>query len=56
VVGPIARIELNTQIKNAEGIPETIEVQLLAEEYRDLELQEGDRVLVYPKRARVFVE
>lgn len=56
VAGPIARVELNTQDRSTEGVPEIIEVQLLAEEYRDLGFQEGDRVLVYPKRAKVFVE
>jgi sulfate transport system ATP-binding protein len=50
VVGPIARLELESQ---TEG--QHLEAQLPAEEYRALNLSEGDAVLVRPKQARVFV-
>jgi sulfate transport system ATP-binding protein len=50
VVGPIARLELKSQ---TEG--QHLEAQLPAEEYRALNLREGDAVLVRPKQARVFV-
>jgi sulfate transport system ATP-binding protein len=50
VVGPIARLELESQ---TEG--QYLEAQLPADEYRALNLSEGDTVLVRPKQARVFV-
>jgi sulfate transport system ATP-binding protein len=33
-----------------------IEAQLSAQEYRDLGLREGDRVVLTPRRARFFVQ
>ena len=53
VVGPIARLELVP----AEGdTSQLLEAHLGAEEYRALQLKEGDTVLVSPRKARVFLE
>jgi sulfate transport system ATP-binding protein len=56
VVGPIARLELT---RNDSAEPEghaVIEAQLPAQEFRDKGLTEGDRVVLAPRSARVFVE
>ena len=53
VVGPIARLELVP----AEGdASQLLEAHLGAEEYRALQINEGDTVLVSPRKARVFLE
>lgn len=53
MVGPIARLELVP----AEGdTSQLLEAHLGAEEYRALQLKEGDTVLVSPRKARVFLE
>lgn len=58
VVGPTARLELApSQPTGAAGdTPGIIEAQMPADRYRQLGLQEGQQVLVTPKRARVFVD
>ncbi|MCZ2496701.1 sulfate ABC transporter ATP-binding protein [Xylophilus sp. Kf1] len=61
VVGPTARLELapsqpTAAVGDQPGTPGIIEAQMPAERYRALGLQEGQQVLVTPKRARVFVE
>ena len=55
VVGPTARLELAATEPNTRT-PAIIEAQLPAEQYRALGLQEGQTVLVTPRRARVFVD
>ena len=60
VIGPIARLELvpsedhrqpgNTSADNL------IEAQIPAQQYRDMGLNEGDMLVVTPRKARVFVE
>ncbi len=56
VVGPIARLEL-WPIENQQpvGHDPLIEAQIPAEKYRQLDLKEGERLLVSPKKARVFL-
>ena len=60
VVGPVARLELipvdeNQPAENA--APEAvIEAQIPAQQFRDLGFQEGETLVVTPRRARVFVE
>jgi sulfate/thiosulfate transport system ATP-binding protein len=55
LVGPIARLELSTKSSEGEGVPEIIEVNMLAGEYHDLGCKEGEVVLVSPRKAKVFV-
>jgi sulfate transport system ATP-binding protein len=51
VIGPLARLELR-----AEDDHHVIEAHLGAQQFRELRLAEGDRVLVKPRQARIFVE
>lgn len=50
VVGPIARLELESETES-----KYLEAQLTTDQFRTLGLQEGDKVVVRPKQARVFV-
>ena len=60
VVGPIARLELiaGSEHKPADngGQEAVMEAHLPAQQFRDLALQEGDAVVVTPRRARVFLD
>ncbi|MDM0023779.1 sulfate/molybdate ABC transporter ATP-binding protein [Variovorax saccharolyticus] len=58
VVGPIARLELEPVESNPDnpGSGTIIEAQLPAQQFRDLALHEGDKVVATPRKARVFVE
>src|ERR671912_1166174 len=58
VVGPIARLELEPVESNPDnpGAGTIIEAQLPAQQFRDLGLREGDKVVATPRKARVFVE
>jgi sulfate transport system ATP-binding protein len=58
VVGPIARLELEPVESNPDnpGSGTIIEAQLPAQQFRDLGLREGDKVVATPRKARVFVE
>jgi len=58
VVGPIARLELEPLESNPDnpGGGTIIEAQIPAQQFRDLGLKEGDKVLATPRKARVFVE
>ena len=56
VIGPIARLELN-RVETAPGAStELIEAQIPAQEFRDLGLREGEKLVLTPRKARVFVE
>ncbi len=55
VVGPIARLELERTAAAAPGEPEILEAQMGAAAFQALGLKEGDRVVVNPRKARVFV-
>ncbi len=50
VVGPYARLELRQQ-----GTDNLIEVELPSERYRSLDLQNGESLLVRPRKLRVFL-
>ncbi|MFD0667443.1 sulfate/molybdate ABC transporter ATP-binding protein [Ramlibacter sp. MAHUQ-53] len=52
VVGPIARLELVP----VDGGDRVIEAQIPAQQFREQGLQEGETLLVTPRRARVFVQ
>jgi sulfate/thiosulfate transport system ATP-binding protein len=58
VVGPLARLELLPEVNGTQpqGQNPPIEAHLSAEQFRELGIQEGDRVLVSPRKARVFLQ
>jgi len=56
VVGPIARLELLPLDATATGSNDPIEAHLPAHAYAELAVQEGDTVLLTPRKARVFVD
>jgi TOBE-like domain len=51
VVGPLARLELER-----EDSTQIIEVELLAERARHLNLRQGETLLIKPQKMQVFVE
>ncbi|MEA3395732.1 MAG: sulfate ABC transporter ATP-binding protein [Pseudomonadota bacterium] len=56
VVGPIARLELIPEDAPQPGDQAVIEAQIPASQYRELDLKEGDVLVLTPRKARVFVE
>jgi sulfate transport system ATP-binding protein len=56
VVGPIARLELMAGETNEAAGPDIIEAQIPASQYRELDLTEGDLLVLTPRKARVFVK
>ncbi len=55
VVGPIARLELMPVDANPTGSSDLIEAQMGAQEYKVLDLKEGEVLVLTPRKARVFV-
>ncbi|MCE2879688.1 MAG: sulfate ABC transporter ATP-binding protein [Comamonadaceae bacterium] len=54
VVGPIARLELRPESGDRKnGL--ALEAQMHADQFYGLGLQEGEKLLVYPRKARVFL-
>jgi sulfate transport system ATP-binding protein len=56
VIGPTARLELIAQDPTQAQGNDIIEVQISAQQYRELGLNEGDLLVATPRNARVFVE
>jgi len=57
VVGPIARLELLPVASPTNGDPpKLIEAHLSADRFKELGIQEGDTVVVAPRKARVFLQ
>jgi sulfate transport system ATP-binding protein len=56
VVGPVARLELVPAGETPQGQESIIEAQIPAQQFRDMDLREGETLVVTPRRARVFVE
>jgi sulfate transport system ATP-binding protein len=56
VVGPIARLEFQREDTSQAVDNTVIEVQIPAQQYRELGLREGETLLLTPRNARVFVE
>ena len=60
VIGPVARLELTpteaTQNSDKQTLDTLIEVQISAQQYKEMELREGDMLLVTPRHVRVFVD
>ncbi|MBC7719687.1 MAG: sulfate ABC transporter ATP-binding protein [Chitinophagaceae bacterium] len=55
VVGPIARLEFSALDAAVAGSGEIIEVQMPSQQFTDMALQEGETLLLTPRKARVFV-
>ncbi len=55
VVGPIARLELTRVDVSESGENNLVEAQLEAQRFRELDLREGETVVLTPRKARVFV-
>jgi sulfate/thiosulfate transport system ATP-binding protein len=59
VVGPTARLEL-TRVKGAgsahAGDNDIIEAHIPAQQFRELDLRDGETLVLTPRKARVFVE
>ena len=60
MVGPIARLELTptetNQPADDNGKDNLIEAQISAQQYQEMNLKEGEVLVVTPRRARVFVD
>ena len=55
VVGPIARLELLPLDSSSTGSTEIIEAHISAQQFNDMRLQDGETLVLTPKKARVFV-
>ena len=55
VIGPIARLELTRVEASDSGETDLIEAHLSAQEFRELDLHEGETLVLTPRKARVFV-
>ncbi len=55
VIGPIARLELLPLDASVAGSADIIEAQIPAQQWREMDLKEGDTLLLTPRKARVFV-
>jgi len=55
VVGPIARLELLPVDSTSTGSTDLIEAHISAQQFNEMQLQEGETLLLTPKKARVFV-
>jgi sulfate transport system ATP-binding protein len=55
VVGPIARLELLPLDASAAGSGDIIEAQIGAQQYREMDLKDGETLVLTPRKARVFV-
>ena len=56
VIGPVARLELWPEERTQAGGSEPlIEARMPAERFRQLGLRQGERLVVSPRRARVFL-
>lgn len=60
VVGPIARLELipseSAQTSDNAGDDGLIEAQIPAQQFKDMDLREGETLVVTPRRAKVFLD
>ena len=55
VVGPIARLELLPLDHAATGSADIIEAQISAQQFNEMRLEEGEILVLTPRKARVFV-
>jgi sulfate transport system ATP-binding protein len=56
VIGPMARLELLRTETTGTVAADLVEAHMSADEYKSLGIAEGDKLLLTPRRARVFVE
>ena len=56
VIGPIARLELVPLDSDKPSAESLIEVQMPSQQFREMGLKEGEKLVVTPRNARVFVE
>ena len=56
VIGPIARLELIPVDSDKPSAESLIEVQMPSHQYRDMDLKEGEKLVITPRKARVFVD
>ena len=56
VIGPIARLELVPVEAGRESGGSLVEAQMPSQQFRDMGLKEGDKVVLTPRNARVFVD
>jgi sulfate transport system ATP-binding protein len=55
VVGPTARLELAPIEGAASGSADIVEAHISAQQFRELDLKEGETLVLTPRKARVFV-
>jgi len=55
VVGPIARLELAPLEGAASGSADIVEAHISAQQFREMDLKEGETLVLTPRKARVFV-
>ena len=55
VVGPIARLECTAINAASAGSGDIIEVQMAAQQFYDMAIEDGETLLLTPRKARVFV-
>ena len=56
VIGPIARLELVPVDAPQRSADSLIEAQMPSQKFRDMGLKEGDKLVLTPRKARVFVD
>jgi sulfate transport system ATP-binding protein len=55
VVGPTARLELAPLEGAASGSADIVEAHISAQQFREMDLKEGETLVLTPRKARVFV-
>ena len=56
VIGPIARLELIPVESSQQSASSLVEAQMPSQQFKDMELKEGDKLVLTPRKARVFVD
>jgi len=56
VIGPIARLELVPVESNQRSASSLVEAQMPSQQFKDMGLKEGDKLVLTPRKARVFVD
>ena len=56
VIGPIARLELIPVESGQQSAGSLVEAQMPSQQFRDMGLKEGEKLVLTPRKARVFVD
>jgi len=56
VIGPIARLELVPVESSQQSASSLVEAQMPSQQFKDMGLKEGDKLVLTPRKARVFVD